>query len=87
MNSTSKILLVLVIVLTVSIGWLIFDKLQQRSENAKISKQLVEIKSEKSIIEGELETMYTQYESLKTDNKDLKALLSKYEELGENDRV
>lgn len=71
MNSTSKILLAVVILMTLTIGWLIYDKFQQKNEQAMISKELVKIKSEKTVIEEELESMYRQYDGLKTDNKEL----------------
>ncbi len=68
MNSTSKILLVIVILMTLAIGWLIYDKL---NDQEIMNNEIVQIKSEKAVIEGELETMYKQYNSLKTNNEEL----------------
>jgi myosin heavy subunit len=75
MNSTSKILLVIVILEAAALAWLIFDKFQQKEMIASVSEELVEVKSEKAEIEQELQSMYDQYETLKTDNKDLNAKL------------
>jgi len=71
MNSTSKLLIFIVILETAAIGWLVWDKFQQKEEKGKISKELVQVKSERAVIEEELETMYRQYEGLKTNNKEL----------------
>lgn len=80
MNSTSKVLLVIVIIETLLVGWLIYDKFQQREVIATVSEQLVEVKSEKDQIQDELESMYNQYESLKTDNEELNAKLEEEKE-------
>ncbi|MCF6366196.1 MAG: hypothetical protein L3J35_08345 [Bacteroidales bacterium] len=71
MNSTAKLLIVIVIIETAAIGWLVWDKFQKKEVAGEISKELVQVKSERAVIEEELETMYRQYESLKTDNKEI----------------
>lgn len=71
MNSTSKILIFIVILETAAIGWLIWDRFNQAKKNNVISKELVQAKSEKAVIKEELETMYRQYDGLKTDNQEL----------------
>ena len=71
MNSTSKIFLVIVIIETLAIGWLVYDKFEQKDFSAKMSKELVQMKSEKAVIEEELESMFRQYDDLKTNNKEL----------------
>jgi len=80
MNSTSKILLFIVIIETAGIGWLVWDKFNQSEKNNKISKELVQTKSEKAVIEEELQTMYRQYDGLKTDNQELNDQLEKEKE-------
>ncbi len=71
MNSTSKLLVVIVILETIILGWFVWDKMHQRYLTGEISKELVQVKSEHAVIEEELETMYRQYEGLKTNNKEL----------------
>ncbi len=71
MNSTSKLLVVIVILETAILGWFVWDKMHQRYLTGEISKELVQVKSERAVIEEELETMYRQYEGLKTNNKEL----------------
>jgi len=71
MNSTAKILIFIVILETAAIGWLIWDKFNQAEKNNVISKELVQSKSEKAVIKEELETMYRQYDGLKTNNQEL----------------
>jgi len=71
MNSTSKILIFIVILETAAIGWLVWDKFNQAEKNSIVSKELVQSKSEKAVITEELETMYRQYDNLKTNNQEL----------------
>ncbi len=71
MNATSKTLTVVIILETLIIGWLLYDKFQQHKENKEISRELVQVKSDKAVIEEELRTMSKQYDDLKTDNKEL----------------
>ncbi len=98
MNSTSKTLLIIVIILTIVSAWLIYNNFQQKSEQAKTSKELVEVKSEKAAIEEELEGMIVQYDGLKTDNEELnikleaeqqkiKETLEQLKRVKRNDRV
>ncbi|NPA67450.1 MAG: hypothetical protein GXO50_02455, partial [Chlorobi bacterium] len=67
MNATSKTLTVVIILETLIIGWLLYDKFQQHKENKEISRELVQVKSDKAVIEEELRTMSKQYDDLKTD--------------------
>lgn len=71
MNSLSKILIILVFLQTAVIGWLVWDKINTKKEVKLITKTLVQTKSEKAVIEEELETMYRQYDGLKTNNQEL----------------
>ena len=80
MNSTSKILIMIIILETAALGWLIWDKFNQEKKNNTISKELVQTKSEKAVIEEELQTMYRQYDGLKTDNQELNDQLEKEKE-------
>lgn len=75
MNPTSKILTIVVAIETLALGYLIFDKFQTRAETATLSKEIVQIKSEKSKMEEELRTMYKEYESLKTNNEEINVKL------------
>jgi len=69
MNSTSKTLIVVVIIETLLVGWLLFDKFQQKKVNKEISHELVQVKSDKAVIKEELTSMSKQYDNLKTNNK------------------
>lgn len=80
MNSTSKILIVIVILQTTAIGWLVWDKFQQKETNTVISKELVQVKSDRAVIEEELESLSRQYDGLKTNNKELNEQLEKEKE-------
>ncbi len=71
MNSTSKVLIAVVIIETLLIGWLIYDKFQQKRENKHISHELVQVKSDKAVIEEELLSISHRYDDLKTNNKEL----------------
>ena len=75
MNSTSKTLLIIVIIMTIVLGWLIYNNFQQKNEQAKTNKELVEVKSDKAAIEEELEGMIVRYDGLKTDNEELNVKL------------
>ncbi len=69
MNTTSKTLLIIVILETLLIGWLLYDKFEQKKENKAVSRELVQVKSDKAVIEEELTSMSKQYDNLKTNNK------------------
>jgi len=69
MNSASKTLIIVIILETLIIGWLLYDKFQQKKENKEISHELVQVKSDKAVIEEELTSMSKQYDNLKTNNK------------------
>jgi len=71
MNSTSKILTIIIVIETLLIGWLLYDKFQQQKENKEVNRELVQVKSEKAVIEEELITISKRYDDLKTDNKEL----------------
>ncbi len=71
MNSTTKTLIIVVILETLIIGWLLYDKFQQKKENKEISHELVQVKSDKAVIKEELTSMSAQYDNLKTNNKEL----------------
>jgi len=71
MNSTSKTLIIIIILETLIIGWLLYDKFQQKKENKEINHELVQVKSDKAVIEEELTSMSKQYDNLKTNNKEL----------------
>jgi len=80
MNSTSKTLIVIVILETLIIGWLLFDKFQQKKATKEISNELVQVKSDKASIEEELKSMSAQYDNLKTNNKELNRKLEEQKE-------
>jgi len=71
MNSTSKILIVIVIIETLAIGWLLYDKFQQKTITDNINHKLVQVKSNKAVIEEELTSMSKKYDDLKTNNTEL----------------
>ncbi len=71
MNSTSKILLTVVIIETLLIGWLIYDKFQKQKIHNEVSHELVQVKSDKAVIEEELNSISKRYDDLKTNNKEL----------------
>lgn len=71
MNTTTKTLIAVVIIETLLIGWLIYDKFQQKNINKEVSHELVQVKSDKAVIEEELNSMSKQYDNLKTNNKEL----------------
>ncbi len=71
MNSTSKILIVIVIIETLLIGWLLYDKFQQQKVNKEIGHELVQVKSDKAAIEEELTSISKRYDELKTNNKEI----------------
>ncbi len=80
MNSTSKILTFVVIIETIILGYLIYDKFQTKAEKATLSKEIVQIKNEKVAIEDELKDMYQQYEGLKTNNEEINKKLEEEQE-------
>jgi len=80
MNSVSKLLIIIVILETAAIGWLAWDKIKQEKEVNVATRNLVQAKSEKAVIEEELETMYRQYDGLKTNNQELNEQLDKEKE-------
>ena len=80
MNSTAKILLVIVIILTLALAWLVYDKFEKGVQLATVSMELTTIKNEKSVIQEELNTMYDQYEDLKTNNQVLNQKLDEERE-------
>jgi hypothetical protein len=80
MNSTSKILTFVVIIETIILGYLIYDKFQTKAEKATLSKEIVQIKNEKVAIEDELKDMYRQYEGLKTNNEEINKKLEEEQE-------
>jgi hypothetical protein len=71
MNSTSKLLIIIIILETTALAWLIWDKFQQKEDFTSVSKELTEVKSEKAVIEEELQSMYKQYDGLKTNNEEI----------------
>ncbi len=71
MNSTSKILLTIVIIETLLIGWLIYDKFQKQKVQNDTQHELVQVKSEKAVIEEELKSISKRYDDLKTNNVEL----------------
>ncbi len=71
MNTISKVTLFIVILEAIVIGWLVWDKFQQEEIIKETSTELVQVKSEKALIEEELVAMQVQYDGLKTDNKEL----------------
>jgi myosin heavy subunit len=71
MNSTSKILTLVVAIETLVLIYLVYDKFKTSEEKATLSKEIVQVKSEKSEMENELKDMYVQYESLKTNNVEI----------------
>jgi len=80
MNSVSKILIVIVVLETALIAWLVWDKITQTKETKIINTELVQAKSEKAVIQEELQTMYRQYDGLKTNNQELNDQLEKEKE-------
>ncbi len=80
MNSTSKTLIAVIILETLIIGWLVFDKFDQKRNIGKINRELVQVKNDKANIEKELKTMSAQYESLKTNNKELNTKIEEQKE-------
>ena len=80
MNSTSKVLIIVIVLETVALGWLIWDKFNQAKKSNILSKELIQSKSEKAVIEEELQTMYKQYDGLKTNNQELNEQLEKEKE-------
>ena len=68
MKNSSKILIALVIIETIAIIWLVFDRTQQAQTNEKLEANIVEITDNKDAVEQELKSMFTQYEELKTSN-------------------
>ena len=56
MNSTSKILIVVIIIETLLIGWLLYDKFQQQKVNKEIGHELVQVKSRSEEHTSELQS-------------------------------
>lgn len=72
----SGILLIVVLLQTVAIIWLIYDRLNQKEQNQVLVTKIEETKDEKSGVEEELKNMLAQYESMKTNNAELNKKLS-----------
>lgn len=74
-KNTGTILIVVLIIETLVIGWLVYDRFTQKEENQVLQTELTEATDEKQKVENELEDMLQQYEDLKTDNAEVNAKL------------
>jgi len=57
MNTATKTLITVIIIETLLIGWLLYDKFQQQKTNKDVNYELVQVKSDKAVIEEELNSM------------------------------
>lgn len=83
-KNTGTVLLVIVIIQTLLIGWLLYDRHTQTKEKESLKTELEEVSEDKEKVESELEEMYQQYEELKTDNEEVNAKLAEEQEKIEN---
>lgn len=74
-QKTAKILLVVAIIQTIAIIWLVYDRTQIQSQTAQLTENLTTVTDERDNVQKELQAMYDQYESLKSDNKTMNAEL------------
>ncbi len=74
-QNTAKLLLVVAIIQTLVIVWLVYDRTQIQSQKVQLTENLTEVTDERDNVQKELQAMYDQYESLKSDNKTLNAEL------------
>ncbi len=74
-EKTGKILITIIIVETILLGWLFFDRFSQKKENKQLTTELVDTNAEKQKVESELKEMLRQYEDLKSNDEKLNAKL------------
>lgn len=74
-NKTNKIMLVLIILLFGFCGFLIWQNIQLKNVVAEKEIVYVEVSTERDNVKAELEDMLAQYNSLKTNNGEIKAEL------------
>ena len=74
-KNIATILIAVLIMETLVLGWLVYERIVQKTENKNLQTELVEVVDEKTKVEKELETMLQQYEELKTDNVEVNAQL------------
>lgn len=79
-TKATGILTLVVILQTIAIIWLIYDRLNQKEQNTVLVTQLKETTDEKGNVELELKKMLQEYESMKGQNADLNAKLSAEQE-------
>ncbi len=79
-KTTGNILIVLVLIQTLAIAWLVYDRMQSNRENLQLTENLQTVTDERDAVQTELQSMYEQYESLKTDNEEINAELEAQQE-------
>ena len=75
-KSNSRVLVIVIIVMSIVTAWLVFDWTQLRSENEKLQTELEELSSEKANVKSELADLLVEYEGMKTSNDTLNARLN-----------
>jgi hypothetical protein len=83
-KNTGTILIVIIVIQTLLLGWLLYDRHTQNQENENLQLELDEVSEEKNEVESELEEMLQQYEDLKTDNEEVNAKLEEEQKKIEN---
>lgn len=74
-QNTAKILLAVTIIQAAVIIWLVYDRTQMQKETVQLTENLTTVTDERDAVQEELQAMYDQYESLKSDNAEMNAEL------------
>ncbi|MEA2042889.1 MAG: hypothetical protein U9N85_10095 [Bacteroidota bacterium] len=74
-KNVATLIIVLLIIETIALGWLVYDRYMQQKNQDKLQSELVVVKDEKTKVEEDLTAMMQQYEDLKTDNEEVNAQL------------